>query len=111
LRYAKSDKTFWYGTTEISGASYRLNNQSSGINTISDPHLHRSEIRAYILLEKEIHNWLWFGLKVGWRKNLALNFTNSSRLNSDVLIKNKLAGAPILSINLFMVPPRSWLSR
>lgn len=111
LRYAKSDRTYWYGTTEINGASYRLNNQTIGSGVIDNPHLHRSEIRAYVLLEKEIHNWLWFGLKAGWRKNLALNLTNSPRLNSDVLIKNKLSGAPILSVNLFIVPPRAWLSK
>jgi Domain of unknown function (DUF6268) len=111
VRYARSDKTFWHGTTEINGASYRLNNKLAGLFAIDNPHLHRSEIRAYLSMEKEIHNWLWFGLKAGLRKNLQLNLTNSTRLNSDILIKNNLAAAPILSVNLFVVAPRGWINK
>ncbi|NJO25263.1 MAG: hypothetical protein HC867_05000, partial [Bacteroidia bacterium] len=71
-------------------------------------HVHRSELRAIISFEREIHNWLWFGIEGGIRQNLQLNLTNSPHRNGEVLIKNKQGLAPLVNISLFLVPPRHW---
>ncbi len=109
LRYSKNDKQFWYLATELSGASYRLSNKIPGLENTNQPHLHRSELKIGLTLEKEIHNWFWFSAEAGYRQNLQFNLTNSAGRNSNVLIKNKLSGAPFLGLSLFMVPPRSWI--
>lgn len=106
LRYTPNIKTIWYASADISGASYRLSNKIPGLGAIDKPHIHRSEIKTTITMERELHDWLWFSAEVGFRQNLQFNLTNSPGRRSDVLIKNKLSGAPIFGLSLFMVPPK-----
>lgn len=110
LRYSKCDKTFWYLSTEIKGASYRLSQEIPGLGGISKPHLHRSELRTGFSLEKQVAGWFWLGAETGLRNNISFNITNSPRTNSDVLIKNRLRTAPFISFSLFLVPPGKFIN-
>lgn len=104
LRYSVSGKAYWYLTAEVKGASYRLSNKLPGLDNIENPHLHRSEVRLLLSFEREIYKWIWFGVEAGARQNLLFNLTNSPGRNSQVLIRNRLGLAPLVSVTLFAVP-------
>jgi len=111
LRYTKNEKNFWYGGVELGGASYRLNNQGTAFSNYNKLHLFRSELRYAINYEREIHDWLWFGIEGGYRQNLRFNLTNGPRGSADVIINNKLRGAPLINASIFVVPPRFFLKK
>jgi hypothetical protein len=108
LRYSKNEKSFWYVGAALDGASYRLSNKIVGLEETSRPHLHRSELKLGMEMERELHDWLWISFELGFRQNLQFNLTNSGRRNGDVLINNKLSGAPYIGVGLFMVPPKKF---
>jgi len=109
LRYTKNEKNYWYAGMELSGASYRLDNEGTQFSDYSKLHLFRSELRYTVNYEREIHDWLWFGVEAGYRQNLRFNLTNGPKSTSDVIISNKLMGAPLISASLFLVPPRFFM--
>ena len=111
FRYTKNEKNFWYAGMELSGGSYRLNNENTAFQAYSDLHLFRSELRYTLTFEREIHDWLWFGIDAGYRQNLRFNLTNGPRSKSDIIIGNKLRAAPIISASLFVVPPQIFMKK
>ncbi|MEP7371889.1 MAG: DUF6268 family outer membrane beta-barrel protein [Chitinophagaceae bacterium] len=111
LRYTKNEKNYWYGGVEMGGASYRLDNEGTAFSNYNKLHLFRSELRYTLTYEREIHDWLWFGIEAGYRQNLRFNLTNGPRARADVIIKNTLKGAPVVNASIFMVPPRFFLKK
>lgn len=111
LRYTKNEKNYLYGGIELGGASYRLDNAGTAFSDYNKLHLFRSELRYSLTFEKEIHDWLWFGIEGGYRQNLRFNLTNGPHANSDVIISNKLHASPIINASLFVVPPQSMLKK
>jgi Domain of unknown function (DUF6268) len=111
LRYTKNEKNYFYTGFELSGASYRLNNAGTAFSAYNKLHLFRSELRYTINYEREIHDWLWFGVEGGLRHNFNFNLTNGSRGRSDVIINNKLRDAPVINASIFAVPPRGLLKK
>jgi len=109
FRYTKNEKNFWYAGAELGGASYRLDNEGTLFNNYKKLHLFRSELRYTLNYEREIHDWLWFGIEAGYRQNLRFNLTNGPQGSSDVIIKNKLRGAPLINASIFVVPPSFFL--
>ncbi|MDP4263581.1 MAG: hypothetical protein Q8941_13725 [Bacteroidota bacterium] len=45
------------------------------------------------------------------RRNLHFNLANGSSARSDVVISNKLRGAPLINASIFMVPPHTLLNK
>ncbi|MGK2863498.1 MAG: hypothetical protein ACSLE0_16320 [Chitinophagaceae bacterium] len=111
LRYTKNEKNFWYAGLELGGASYRLDNKGTFFSDYNKLHLFRSELRYTINYEREIYDWFWFGIEGGYRQNLRFNLNNGPRGRSDVIISNKLNGAPMVNLSLFAVPPRFFLKK
>ena len=111
LRYTKNEKNYWYGGAELGGASYRLDNEGTAFNNYNKLHLFRSELRYTLTYEREIHDWLWFGLEAGFRQNLRFNLTNGPKARADVIISNNLKGAPVVNASIFVVPPRFFLKK
>lgn len=109
LRYSPNDKNYFYTGFELAGGSYRLDNRDSAFMAFSKLHLFRSELRYLLNYERAIHDWLWFGVELGWRENLRFNLTNGPRANSNVVVSNKLSGALIANASLFIVPPKGLL--
>jgi len=106
LRYSTLNlKNYFYLKTELHGANYsiRFDEQQELV------YLNKSEIRFLLTWEREIHDWLWFGLESGLRKNINFNLTNSPRANSDIVVENTLNEALVFSFSLFVVPPRKLL--
>jgi hypothetical protein len=111
LRYTTNEKNYFYTGLELAGSSYRLDNEGTAFNQYSKLHLFRSELRFTATYEREIHDWLWFGVEAGYRHNLIFNLTNGPRARSDVIIDNKLRDAPLINASLFVVPPRGLLHK
>jgi hypothetical protein len=74
-------------------------------------HLFHSELRFTITYEREIHDWLWFGLEGGIRHNLTFNVTDGPKANADVILKNKLSEAALINASIFIVPPKGLLRK
>jgi hypothetical protein len=118
IRYNASERSLWFAGFSVDGASYNIN-----VNNISTPNietleLRRSEIRARVRWEKEIYDFLWFGVEAGYRENLSFNafekeaddgFIFAKR--EDPLIDNKLKGAALFNVEIFLVPPRRFLKQ
>ncbi|MBL7698352.1 MAG: hypothetical protein JNK79_09345 [Chitinophagaceae bacterium] len=109
IRYSPNDKNYFYSGFELAGGSYRLDNRDSFFMPFSRLHLFQSELRYMMNYERAIHDWLWFGVELGWRKNLRFNLTNGPKANSDVIVANKLSGALVANASIFIVPPKGML--
>jgi hypothetical protein len=110
VRYTKNEKNYFYGGFELKGNSYRLDDPDSIF--IGDKlHLFHSELRFTVTYERELHDWLWFGIEAGARHNLTFNVTNGPKANSDVILKNKLSGAGLINGSIFIVPPRGFFRK
>ena len=95
----------------MGGASYRLDNEGTVFSNYNKLHLFRSELRYTLNYEREIHDWLWFGIEAGYRQNLRFNLTNGPRGRADVIIRNTLRDAPVVNASIFVVPPRFFLKK
>ncbi len=107
LRYnSLNQKNYLYLKAELDGANYglRLGDQDNEIT-----YLEKSEVRFLLSWEREIHDWLWFGIESGFRTNIDFDLTDSPTLRSDRLIENRLNIAFTYGFSLFVVPPRKFL--
>ena len=106
IRHSTSDmKNFFYAKAELNGANYSLNLDDRQ-NLV---YLNKSEVRFLLTWEREIHDWLWFGVEAGLRKNINFDLTDAPDINADIVVENNLNEAMIFSFSLFMVPPRKFL--
>lgn len=107
LRYNTTDqKNYFYLKSELNGANYgvRLSDVNDGL-----AYLDKSEFRTMVVWEREIHDWLWFGIEAGYRENINYDISDSFDIDSKSIIRNKLNGAFIWNLNIFLVPPRKFL--
>lgn len=111
MRYTSNEKNYMYAGLELAGASYRLDNAGTAFDAYNKLHLFRSELRYTFTYEREIHDWLWFGIDAGYRQSLRFNLTNGPKQNSDVIISSKLKPAPLVNASIFVVPPKSFLNK
>jgi hypothetical protein len=111
LRYTKNEKNYFYAGFELQGHSYRLEVTDSAFSPYDKLHLFHSELRFTITYEREIHDWLWFGVEGGLRHNLSFNITDGPKSNSDVILKNKLSEAALINASIFIVPPKGFLRK
>lgn len=105
VRYNDSDKSIFYGGIGLDGASYNIstNPEVVGLGTLE---LRRSEARARVRWEREIYDFLWFGLEAGYRVNIQLNAFEGEGRTAKRIIKNHLKDASLVSAEIFLVPPR-----
>lgn len=107
LRYNTIDqKNFVYLMADLAGSNYTLDNFS---NSDTPLYLEKSEVRFMINWEREIHDFLWFGLSAGYRTNIDFDLSESARINAKTYVSNDLNGALIYSMSIFVVPPRKML--
>lgn len=111
LRYTKNEKNYWYAGFELAGTAYRLDNAGPEFSNYNNLHLFSSELRFAVTYEREIHDWLWFGLEAGARHNFGFNLTNGPKRRSDIIIRNRPGNALLMNVSIFVVPPRGLLSK
>jgi len=111
LRYTKNEKNFFYTGLELQGNSYRLDNSDSVFSMFNKLYLFHSQLRFTITYERELHDWLWFGIEGGVRHGLTFNVTDGPKANSDAVLKNKLSDATLINASIFVVPPKGFFKK
>jgi len=107
LRYSPNEKKYFYAGLQVRGANYRLDP-----TTISVPYfLEKSELDMGFTFEQEIHDWLWLGLRCGYRANLSLEVSSSNQFSfkqDQRLLESDVANSIFYGVNIFLVVPKKW---
>ncbi|QHL88572.1 hypothetical protein GU926_14480 [Nibribacter ruber] len=110
VRRNLSDKSLLFAGYKVEGASYNI--------TVSPPfqlnetvELRKSEIRARLRWEREIYDFIWFGLEGGYRYNHRFDVYDGENVNANPLIESHIKDAAFLQVDLFLVPPRRFLKQ
>ncbi len=107
LRYnTTNQKNYFFLKTELNGANYNVHLDP---NQASTRYLEKSEVRFLLNYEREIHDWLWFGVEAGVRQNINFDLTDSPEINARVITENNLNIAFVYNMSIFVVPPRKFL--
>lgn len=109
LRYTSSEKSLFYVTAELNGAAYNIRLDDPSFPADKDLLLRKSEIRFLLKWEREIHDWLWFGVEAGMRTNFEFSLRNGLTRDADLLIDNDFNSAAVVNLGIFIVPPRKFL--
>ncbi|MEL7145301.1 MAG: DUF6268 family outer membrane beta-barrel protein [Bacteroidota bacterium] len=104
FRYKVNEKTFVSAVAALRGWRYNLTNAvpTSG----QEFTLRRSDAQFTLMYEREIHDWLWFGLETGYNRNLNYVLTNPGERSRDALTRLSAKDATFLKFSLFIVPPK-----
>jgi len=73
--------------------------------------LRETEVKLRGRWEREIYDFLWFGVEGGYRYNYAFDAFDRTNADREKIIDSNLAWAPYLSLELFIVPPRKLLNK
>jgi hypothetical protein len=107
VRYELNEKNWLYSGIKLSGASYGIRLDETADGRVYN--LSKTEIRFNLLYEREIYDFLWFGIEGGLRHNFQFELTETGRRNSPVIVENELAPAFYFNASVFIVPPRKFL--
>ena len=105
LRYNWNERNFLIATTALNGWRYNI---SQGMDTTEPMTLRRVDLQLSLSWEHELHDWLWFGVDVGYSKNLQYFLTNTGDRRSEALIDLNSQDALYSKISIFIVPPRKF---
>lgn len=120
MRYNASPKTLLFAGYTVDGLNYNIKLRESTPSGLRTLILRQTELKPRIRLEREIYDFIWFGLEAGYRYTASFNafddeansgFSLFRRSSRPRLIDNTLGGAPYASLELFIVPPRKFLKR
>ncbi|MTI28602.1 hypothetical protein [Fulvivirga kasyanovii] len=107
LRYSTLNlKNYFYAKAELHGSNYSIRLDEAKNDLVF---LDKSEVRFLLTWEREIHDWLWFGLEGGLRSNINFDLSDDASISADVLVENRLNSAFVYNFSIFVVPPRKLL--
>lgn len=110
LRHNMSESDIFYFTTKINGASYRINlHDEAAFAQYDILDLKKSEIRIFATYEREIYDFVWFGVNSGLRKNLSFYLNDSLNGGGERIIEGDVRRAFFFNVSLFLVPPRKFI--
>ncbi|MBG8555226.1 DUF6268 family outer membrane beta-barrel protein [Hymenobacter guriensis] len=115
VRRNLSDRSLLFAGYSVDGLSYNIklrepitNDEGRQLRTLE---LRETEVRGRLRWEREIYDFLWFGVEGGYRYNYAFDAFDRSNNDRRKIIDSKLANAPYASLELFIVPPRKFLNK
>ena len=107
LRYTPNALNHYYFISEINGASYFLREPTvEGFDKVT---FQRSAVNVKFRYEREIYDWLWFGLEAGYNIPINLFISEPRKQRRDALITFSAAATPIFGFSLFAVVPKKVL--
>jgi hypothetical protein len=109
LRYSLNEKTLFFASIELNGARYNIRLADSVLAEKGNLYLQKSEVRYLLTFEREIYDWLWFGVEAGMRSNINFSLSDRNGPARNALIRNKLNEAMLISFSVFAVAPRKFL--
>ncbi|GAB3232663.1 hypothetical protein GCM10027346_20070 [Hymenobacter seoulensis] len=115
MRYNVSPKSLLFAGYSVDGLNYIIKLREplrrEGAIDLRTLELRETEVKFRGRWEREIYDFLWFGLEGGYRYNYAFDAFDRTNDNRVKIIDSKLAGAPYASFELFIVPPRKFLKK
>lgn len=106
MRYRANERNFVTIGADIRGWRYNLTNALE--DGQRDLTLRKVDLQFSLSWEHELHDWLWFGLDVGYNKNLQYNLANPGDSSKDALIDIRSKDAAYTKFSIFIVPPRKF---
>lgn len=110
VRYNVNEKTLLYTGYKIDGASYNLFVDEGPLSEFKEIELRRTDFKGFLRLEREIYDFLWFSLEGGFRQYYR-NRVFDEIGSQDEILKNDLAGAGYVRVELYAVPPRRFMEK
>jgi hypothetical protein len=104
IRRRINNSNYLTATTEFKG--WRYNSTNAIQEDQRDLTLRKADLQFSIKWEHELHDWLWFGLDVGYTKNLRYYLANPGERGRNALIDIKSRDAAYTKLCVFIVPPR-----
>ncbi len=104
LRRELNPKTFFTAEAEFEGWRYNLTNAIAG--AARNFTLRKADLEFRVKFEREIHDWLWFGVDLGYNKNVSYYLSRPGQRGPDALIDLRARDARYIKFTLFVVPPR-----
>ncbi|AKQ46678.1 hypothetical protein TH63_15280 [Rufibacter radiotolerans] len=111
LRRNLSEKSLLYLGYKIDGATYNINIDTEPFNQYETVEIRKSELKARLRWDREIYDFLWFGLETGYRYNHRFNVYDGRNKTANPLIENHIKDAMFFNVELFLVPPRRFLKQ
>ncbi|OON67752.1 DUF6268 family outer membrane beta-barrel protein [Hymenobacter sp. CRA2] len=120
VRYNVSPSTLLFAGYTVDGYNYNIKLRKPLDNQLETLILRQTELKPRLRLEREIYDFIWFGVEAGYRYNASFNaldekgnqgfslFRGSPRPR---IIDNTVGGAPYASVEVFLVPPRKFLKK
>jgi hypothetical protein len=105
VRRNLSEKTLLYFGYEAEGGAYHLQFTNPPLGTINNLELRKSNVRLGVDFEREIYDFLWFGISGGLRTPIGFNLARHNERTP--VIRNKFSPSPFIEFNIFIVPPRT----
>ncbi|MFB9863445.1 DUF6268 family outer membrane beta-barrel protein [Rufibacter immobilis] len=106
-----SEKSLLYMGYKIDVATYNININTPPFDQYETVELRKSEIKGRVRWDREIYDFLWFGLETGYRYNHRFNVYDGRRRDANPLIENHIKDAVFFNVELFLVPPRRFLKQ
>ncbi|MEJ8757803.1 DUF6268 family outer membrane beta-barrel protein [Pontibacter sp. H259] len=110
VRYNLNDKTLLFAGYRLEGASYNLYIDEGPLSEFGEIELRRTDIKGLLRLEREIYDFLWFGVEGGFRQYYR-NRIYDEVGSRDEILDNDLSGAGFVKVELFVVPPRRFMEK
>jgi len=108
IRYTSRDsKNNFYGTLNLDGGTYRV--RFDDLFPSHDLILQRNEVQLKLNYEREIYDWIWFGIEAGVRKYIGADLAFPGDEQS-VIYETQFGTNAFANFSIFLVPPRKLLS-
>ncbi len=108
-RILKPDNFYLLGSARAHGAAYYLNNRV--YPGVPDVEFRRTAVDLSLGLEKEIHDWLWFGCQAGITQPLRSSLVKAGEPSRSAIHNLQQSFSPYASVSIFAVPPRKLFNR
>lgn len=109
MRYVTPDrKNNFYSTICLEGGTYRVLMPELIPN--QDLVLQRNEVQLKLNYEREIHDWIWFGIGAGVRRYISADLTFPGD-RQNIVYDTQFGTNAFANFSLFLVPPRKLLER
>ncbi|RIY10045.1 hypothetical protein D0T11_10930 [Hymenobacter rubripertinctus] len=114
-------KTLLFGGYTVDGMNYNIKLREPLANGLQTLILRETELKFRLRLEREIYDFLWFGIEGGYRYNVNFNAVDAASNERTLpqlfsgsrnrVVQNTLGTVPYASIEVFLVPPRKFLKK
>ena len=118
FRYNINNKSILSALIKAHGNSYNIQLDDTVFSSMKRLELRKAELRFGIDYEREIYDFLWFGVNSGYRMNLVSDLAKINKETDAIsgifakrnyLIETNIGGAFFINVALYIVPPKRFL--